>query len=197
MYADEKNLVTTGIGNLIDLSPLASPWTSACKLPWKHLDLVTPASQAEIIKEWNLVKARQEMTVLGGGAYAAITKLRLTLADVDELVVEAAADFEAKFVKRFPEYESWPADAQLGALSLMWAAGPYFYATFPRFDVAADRLDFDMCAEQGQLSGKYFERNKATRICFQNAAAVYRLPELYDPAKLYWPTDLYADDNPY
>ena len=41
---------------------------------------------------------------------------------------------DAYLAKRFPEWEEWPADAQLATLSMAWACGPAF--RFPRLEAA-------------------------------------------------------------
>lgn len=191
MYSDVKNLVTTGIGDLIDGSPNPIPWAPALALEWEHPD-GSPASPEEVTAEWQLVKSRTDLVKRGGGAYRGITRLRLTPAAVLTLVGRAAANFEAIITKRFPEFPTWTADAQMGTLSLAWAVGPYFFQGYPRWSLAADRLDFGICADESKLAGNYAERNTAQRICFENAAAVLKHPELYDPAVLYWPSILSA-----
>jgi hypothetical protein len=189
LYGDEENLVTTAIGKLIDLSSLKTktdPWAPALSLPWKHNDLTTPATHDEIVAEWKLVKSHSEMTHLGGGAYRAITFLRLTDADVNEITFNTAYMFETILKKRFTAYDSWPADAQLGLLSIAWAAGPACYKTFPKFSAAADARDFDTCAKESALNGVWYQaRNEASALCFTNAAVVER--QAWDPEKLWWP----------
>jgi hypothetical protein len=199
MYADRRNLVTCAIGRLIDSSlrmpPPRDPWQPALALPWKRPD-GTPATPAEIIAEWQLVKSRQEMSVLGGRAYRAITSLRLTEADIEAITLETAANFETILRRRFVEYDTWPADAQLGILSLAWPEGPGFYTKFPKFSAAADRLDFAVCADESAIPGGYEARNAATASCFNNAAVV--LAQSLDFDVLWWPqptTD--TSDNPY
>jgi len=197
MYADSKNFVTTAIGKLIDRSaedPSAvAAWAPALTLPWKNPD-GSPATPADVIAEWKLVKSRQEMTILGGGAYRAITKLRLTEADVDAITLETATGFEAIIRKRFPEYDTWPADAQLGTLSIAWPEGPAFYLRYPKFSAAADRLDFGVCADESAIPGGYDARNTASALCFNNAAFVLRSNSDLD--QLWWPQD-FSGGDPY
>jgi len=195
LYADRKNLVTTAIGRLVDLSEVSPgapyPWVPALKMPWKRPD-ATLASPAEIIAEWQLVKSRQELTVLGGRAYRAITRLRLTDADVEAITIDTAIEFESHLQRRFVEWDTWPADAQLGTLSIAWAEGPLFFTRFPKFSAAADRLDFGICADESKIPGGYDERNIASAVCFNNAAAVIKAGGDFE--MLHWPTDLASVD---
>jgi hypothetical protein len=187
MYLDEKCLVTTGIGDLIDDSPNPIPWAPALALEWENPDGSTASPEA-ITAEWQMVKSRTDLAKRGGFAYRGITRLRLSAAAVQSLVVRTAAGFEAVLTKRFPEFPEWGADGQLGTFSLAWAAGPYFYVGYPKWSAAADRLDFGICADESELAGNYDKRNTAQRILFENAATVLKYPDAYDPAVLYWPT---------
>ncbi len=79
MYGDVKNLVTTGMGNLVD------PIGQALSLPWVNSD-GSPASQQQITDAWNAVKARTDLNQKGGRAYASVTTIRLTDAGIDRLI---------------------------------------------------------------------------------------------------------------
>jgi hypothetical protein len=108
MYLDRKNLVTTGYGNLIDST------TDALGLPWELLhNPGTAATPDQIVAEWNMVKERTDMSPKGGGTFAAITTLRLTQAAVQALVERRLATNDGIMAKTFPDYPTWPADAQL------------------------------------------------------------------------------------
>lgn len=118
MYLDVKGLVTTGVGNLID------PMNMAMNLPWKLSG--QPATQAQIADEWNLVKSNTTLAKHGHLAAKGVTKLRLDKADVEVLVGTVLNRFYGILKHRFPEFDSWPADAQLATLSMAWACGPWF-----------------------------------------------------------------------
>lgn len=167
LYLDVLGLVTTGIGNLVD------PLPAALSLPWHNAD-GSPADQATIIAAWEKVKAAQTMKKLGGGAFAKLTTIRLDDAGVDQLVAGRLATDDAYLSKRFARYEQWPADAQLGVLSMAWAMGPGF--SFPKFEAAVSALDFATaatdCAINATGNPGVVPRNAANVRCFQNAAAV-------------------------
>lgn len=186
MYLDVKGLVTSGIGNLLD------PVALALSLPWKHTD-GTPATQEEIYAEWGYVKSRKDMAKMGGGAFAKITKLRLSDADIATLVINKAREMEAYLQAHYPTYNQWPADAQLGLLSMAWAMGPAFH--FPRFQAAVNRAvpDFNAASQQCLIydpGNPIGGRNGANQLLFKNAATV--LAHNLDPNTLYYPADLSA-----
>jgi hypothetical protein len=192
MYADIKNLVTTGIGNLID------PIEGALRLPWKHSDTsesaASPnsslASQSEIRDAWNKVKSHPEMNKGGGRAYHSLTSLRLSKEDIRNLVASKVESNERILRQRFPGFDSWPADAQLGLLSMAWAAGPVF--KFPKFIAAASMLppDFNVMAKESfmpVLGKSPSGRNAHNALLFTNAANV--LSGRLDPEILYFPIE--------
>jgi len=181
MYADVKNLVTTGIGNLID------PIGAALSLPWKRSD-GSPASQDEIRDAWNTVKSHTELNQRGGGSYQGLTTLRLNKQDIKNLVANKVSSNESILRTRFPGFDSWPSDAQLGILSMAWAAGPGF--KFPKFQAAASKLppDFLTMAKESfmpSLGNKSGGRNDNNNLLFTNAAKVLELRA--DPDRLYFP----------
>ena len=167
MYLDVKGLVTTGIGNLID------PIGAALSLPWVHTN-GAPASQDEIRSAWNAVKARQDMKLRGGGAFAGVTDLRLTDDGIRQLVNDKLRANEAILRKRFPTYDNWPADAQLGLLSMAWAMGPNF--RYPKFEAAVNALvpDFAAAAKESYINDAnnpgLRPRNVANESLFMAAA---------------------------
>jgi hypothetical protein len=179
MYADVKNLVTTGIGNLID------PLNSALQLPWRHRATGELASGAEIAQAWNTVKSRTDLNQKGGGYYRNVTDLYLQPNDIKNLVYVRLSQNEQILRQGFPQYDRLPADAQLGLNSMAWAAGPYFYKSFPSFTAAVNRGDFATAAVQSHMKGLNADRQTANLQLFENANAV--ITKGADYAKLYWP----------
>jgi hypothetical protein len=184
MYSDIKDLVTTGIGDLID------PMYTALGLEWVHKTDNSPASQAEIEAEWKYVKSRTDLEKDGGFIFASITNLRLTEAAVEKLVNGRLEMDDAYSTKRFQNYATAPADAQLGVLSMDWAAGAGF--KYPKFSAAFLANDFETCAAECLLNPQsvYTKRNAATVLCFKNAAQV--VAQGLDPSILNWPNVLTA-----
>lgn len=177
-------LVTTGLGNLIDGGSKGDVYN----LPWTHGDNGPFASRGEIDAAWNLVKSRADLVRagLGGGsqAFANLTDLRLSDDAILGLVRSKLTAFENRLRERFGGYDAWPADAQLGLLSMAWAMGPNF--RYPKFEAAANALlpDFDVMARESAITGNS-PRTEAHDTLFSNAAAVLR--DNGDPALLYFP----------
>ena len=217
MYADVLNLVTTGVGNLIDRGPnnpaattreraalnnvvSASAMAPAMLMPWK---LKAPGwtsknplagervSPAEIADAWTKVKRQNEVVPgfaqKGGGAYANLTNITLDLDGIRNLFNGTADRFNATLVKHFPDFESWPADAQLATLfGMSWALGPDFPAHFPQFKAAALKRDFDAAGAASKFQGVAGQkRNPENAQMFANAAQVERSGA--DPEVLIFP----------
>ena len=176
MYLDQEGYVTTGEGNLID------PMTIAMGLPWQVDG--RDATPAEISNAWSAVKARTDLEKNGGGAYASVTNLRLTSEAITNLVLAKLGQDEDTLRKYFPQWDNFPADAQLGILSMAWAMGPAFPQTFTSFTEAANSGDWATAAAQSQMKPTpgIAPRNTANLLLFTNAAT----PGI-DPAELYWP----------
>lgn len=185
MYADVKGLVTTGIGNLID------PVGAALALPWKHKD-GRSATPDEIRAEWTKVKGHTELKLKGGGAYAKVTSLVLDDAAIDHLVATKLQQNEAVLRQRFPSFDRWPADAQLGLLSMAWAMGPHFH--FPVFEAALNqpRPDFKAAARASEMDATnnpgLHPRNAANFQLFTNAANA--LKHAFPIDRLHWPENV-------
>jgi GH24 family phage-related lysozyme (muramidase) len=185
MYLDVKGLVTTGVGNLID------PIGSALILPWVRKTDGTPATAEDIAQEWNDVKSHQEMAPQGGGAFGSMTQLMITPEAIDNLVLSKLDENERYLKGRFPQYDNWPADAQLGLLSMAWAMGPGF--SFPRFEAAINSRppDFDRAAVESHINDAgnpgLTPRNTANSLLFRNAASAVIRGMPFDT--LYYPLD--------
>lgn len=101
-----------------------------------------------------------------------LTKLMLPDPAIDTLVSNKAASNETSLRQQFTDYDSWPADAQLGLLSMAWAQGSNF-AGWPAFRAAAASHDWTTAAAQCHLSGVNLDpRNAANRALFLTAARI-------------------------
>jgi GH24 family phage-related lysozyme (muramidase) len=177
MYADILGLITCGVGNLID------PKGAALELPWKtHGGEL--ASSAQVSQEWDHIKAASKALAHRSLAVqATYTSVRLTDADIDELVLSVllrnAADIEAHY---FHDFDSFPADAQLAIMSMAWAVGSGFARKFPTFSKCVAAHDWSGAATNCKIrvgtkgdpsyNPGVIPRNNANIICFANAAAV-------------------------
>jgi hypothetical protein len=184
MYLDQKGLVTTGIGNLID------PYELGGSLPWRHKQGGPLASQDEVGAAWHAVKSASDKADLGGGNifWQNLNDLRLNDDDIAALS-SGKLDSNEKILKdSFPAWESWPADAQMATLSMAWAMGPSFAHGYPSFTAAVNAMppDFTTAAKQSFMHGVGIEkRNAANQQLFLNAANV--LKNKLPADKLGWP----------
>lgn len=185
LYADVRGLITIGLGCLVDPIEMALP------LPFVRPD-GSFATRDEIIIAWRIIKSRQELAQQGHRAAAQWTTLRLTDEGVAHLAHARLDDMERHLVQRFPQWDTFPADAQFAVLSMAWACGPAF--AFPRCEAAILAQDWTEAARECRIDETgnpgLKPRNLANRILFQNAARV--VADGRDPAELYWPDVLEA-----
>lgn len=187
-YADVKGLITIGVGNLVD------PIDAALGLRMYRLDGVQ-ASRTEIREDWNAVKANPHAAKLGHRFAAKLTRLRMRDDDIRRLVETKLLANENVLRSTFPDFDSWPADAQLATFSMAWACGPYFTRGFPHLTAALQTQDFlaasNACFMNEAGNPGLHPRNIANRVLYRNAHQV--IGEGKDPAPVYWPLDLYAE----
>jgi GH24 family phage-related lysozyme (muramidase) len=201
MYQDILGLITTGCGNLIDgsKSKMPAPWAPALALPWKHAD-GTPATGDEIRAAWLALKAQPKLAKRHWKYAAALNDLRLSDEDIDALVAVVLKRNEIQLKKAFPDWDNWPADAQLGALSMAWACGSGFPRIFKRFTASANAGRWEAAAVECKISEVStrpdgtkvpnpgtIPRNRANALCFRNAATVVEndMPR----GQLWWPSE--------
>jgi hypothetical protein len=168
MYLDTHDppLVTIGRGNLID------PRTLACGLAFVHASDGTLASINDIKTEWNNVKAMVQLSKAGGLAFGKYTTLRLPDAAIDELCTKRLQANEDLVKQQFPQWDTFPAYAQRGIMSMCWARGPSgFHTAYPHFSAAVDKQDWATAAGQCFMHGCSQERNVETARSFMLALA--------------------------
>lgn len=183
MYCDCLGLITTGVGNLINTP------SEAEALPWKLHD-GSRADLADVRADWNkLHDGAQHYAKLKWTVYANTMRCHLEDAAIDALVRRTLAANEVTLRKRFDQWDSFPADAQLAIMSMAWAVGAGFYAKFPMLSRCIDAQDWDGCIANCKIREEgnpgVVPRNAANRFCFHNAALVKKLG--VDTDTLYWP----------
>ena len=193
MYCDILGLVTIGVGNLID------PEEAAVGLPFVHKADQSPATTDEIRSEWRLLKGRSaDLGKKGHRACESITALRLTESAIDDLVRSKVHTNETFLKKTFPDFDEWPADAQLGMLSMAWAMGPAFTAKWPGFTKACIAHDWTAAAANCRMNETgnpgIVPRNNADVLLFSNAAVVAASGG--DVTTLWWPESAPASAAP-
>jgi GH24 family phage-related lysozyme (muramidase) len=185
-YCDAFGLVTTGMGLLCNTLP------EFTMLPWKRPD-GTDATRDEVIAAWAAVRSHAEEDKLKGGMYfARYTTIRLDIKDVHKLSERKLTSNWLLLLRRFPDADEWPADAQLFLCSWAWAVGPA--APYPKMSAYLRQKDFDAAAEEctitanGKVFGTLVTRNARNKVLLRNAARV--LSHHLDEEKVWWPEDL-------
>jgi hypothetical protein len=196
MYLDVKGLVTVAIGNLID------PIGAALDMPFLRQD-GSPASRTEIGAEWRRMKTTPSLARSGWTAAAKLATLHLSEEGIQSVVRAKLAQMERYLIDmpgRFPDFESYPADAQLCLLSMSWACGPAF--RFPKFEACIRARDFvgaiEHCHMEDSHNPGLRPRNAASLVLLANAAAVEAAgddPEALHYPRKYQPVDV-TEDNP-
>jgi hypothetical protein len=185
LYADVKGLLTTAIGCLVD------PMAMALPLPWVMPD-GAPASQAEIARQWQAFKAQP-----GLKNYPALSKtvldattMRLTDAGVAQLVSQRLLANEKVLRGYFPNWDLFPADAQLACCSMAWAIGAGWPHIFGNLRDACNAQNWTTaiacCEIQTAGNPGVIPRNAANKLCFANAAAAIAQNLPLDV--LHWPS---------
>jgi hypothetical protein len=198
MYLDVKSLVSTGVGNLLDADDMQHFGTNPTPLPdiftldWFDKDTHQPASREEIEAEYRTVK-------FSGTSHAStaqkeqITRLRISDDAINTLVTAKLDSFETTLKNRepFAGWDNWPADGQLGLLSMAWAMGPLF--KFPKFQDAASRGDWATMARECTMTeagnAGVIPRNVRNALLFTLAGWISTLPAsdftqlIYDPSQ--------------
>ncbi|WNO71565.1 peptidoglycan-binding domain-containing protein [Streptomyces sp. AM8-1-1] len=198
MYLDVKGLVSTGVGNLLDADdPSAfgsnpNPLPDIFTLDWFDKDTGVLADRAEIEEEYRKVKF-SGTSLATTDQKGAVTRLRTSQQAIDALVTRKLDSFENSLRGRdmFAGYDGWPADGQLGLLSMAWAMGPLF--RFPKFQAAAASGDWLTMAQECRMTEAgnpgIIPRNVRNGLLFTLAGWVTTLPDgdhgrlVFDPVR--------------
>jgi hypothetical protein len=188
MYLDNRGLVTTGVGNLLQDS------TAATNYQWEHISGNALASSDEVIAEYNNVKSDDTKTkipnwkIMGGGNFVkraielGIVTLQLTSDSYNKIFTSTLNGLEGtmKGTPGYEAYETFPADAQMGILSVIWANGAggivkegdlRLHRTWPNFTRKVKARQWGDIADKEDFKWKNInaDRKVATKTVFQNA----------------------------
>jgi hypothetical protein len=212
MFIDKEGRVGTAYGIDLDFngngrSPSLALSRSqglpkAKRLKWAVRATGLPASEDEVAREWETMKALP-LPAKVYTWYKQYTKLQLTQDSMRTHVIAMlkANEWTLKQNAAFKNFGSWPADAQLAVLGLSWnGAGNLLgnsHATLlhpQEFRAACQAEDFNLAANYCRMSevdtnGSIYKRWLAQRTLLQNAAIVVREELLgsYQRPPLYWP----------
>ncbi len=181
MYTDVLGLVTTAIGYLIDSNsnktPMAnmSGYAPALLIPWVHKSDGQPATQAEIIQDWQTVKnAHKQSGTFDLPNDKKITQLKIPQSVIQDLTASRMANNEKELVKSLPGFAKFPADGQMVIHGMAWAMGGGFIPAygFHAFADAVNRGDWIAAKANSNFKGVSPERKAGHDKMFDNAAAV-------------------------
>jgi len=197
MYLDKEKLLTTGRGNLIDTSVAGA--TDPMTLAW--VDSSGNAASPDLVQAAiNAVKARPDLVPYGGAgkspsgeSFAGLTSVRLTDATVASLVGSSASQLASALQNYLPNFNAFPADAQLAILRYAWANGPNLPVKAPLMYAAlggrAGNLpDFRAAAKEAHWTNENADTAALIPQLFQNAADV--VDHSLDVSTLVWPNSV-------
>jgi hypothetical protein len=202
MYLDIKGLVTVAVGNLVDPVELAQALPFRFKNEPGIAAPGSPATPDQIAAEWQTLKNDPSLAAKGYKACGPITQLELSDDSIDSLILDRLTRNES-FLKRqqwFQDFDTWPADAQLGLLSMAWAMGPAGPGEFPHFRAACQSLDFNAASAECKMNEAgnpgLIPRNQANFTLFSNAVIVLagEAQGGFQRSSLYYPRALTTAD---
>jgi len=181
LYLDAFGYVTIGYGNIVDPPRLMG-----------GLDFIRPdgskATDSEVQAYWLTVKNRQDLKGRGGAqpCFQELGGLRATPESIERFASAKLRACDDGLAKLFPCWATWPADAQLACLSMVWALGlGKFTREFPKFQDACRVRDWARAAAESHMSEvgqprEFHLRNEANRKLLSGAGAS-------DPEAVSWP----------
>lgn len=184
MYLDTHAppLVTAAIGCLADPVSLALP------MPW--LIDGRPATRAEVLADFQLLKARPELAHQHWRAAMAVTRCRLDDAGIAAVVAQRLAQMETELRRWFVNWDRFPADGQMACFGIAWACGAGFPRTFTAFRAKADAQDWAGAQAQAHIrtdgNPGIVPRNAQVALCCANAAA--SVAQGLPSETLFWPS---------
>ncbi len=174
LYLDVEGAPTTGNGFIV-LTPNDSK-----KLPWVRRSDRQLATPMEIEAEWRRIKARPDLAKAGALEAGKVAQLYLPDPAIGAMTRERLLANEKAIVAaaRISNWAEWPADAQLGLMSLCWIGVGTVLGKFPKFLAAAREMDFATCSLECDIDATgnpgIPARNVAQRLCFRHAVRVVR-----------------------
>lgn len=188
LYNDVRGMTTIAYGNLVNTP------SGVLSLPMVHAG-GAPATKAEIAVAWQRVHSAPPGML--ASQYAKLTDLRLPRDAMTDLALARLHMNNAELVRQLPDFEDFPACAQMALHSWAWAGGPDDY--YPKMMAALHAGDFATAAleifmkeitPEGIVNAGLVKRNKRNKILMCNAA--YVRDAGLDPDMLNWDIDLRA-----
>jgi hypothetical protein len=161
MYRDRLGYVTWGIGIKDD----PGPTKKTINQPWVKGNGYL-ASGVEVEAEWKRIKAGP----LYASNAAKIATMHLPKADRDEAFWDIADGMEGAILRQFPGWATWPADAQLAALSMAWNFGPNLTGEWPTLSAHLTDQDWEYAALNCEPAAGPNARSRQNKVLFFQAA---------------------------
>ena len=128
-----------------------------------------PATAAEIRQDYQSVEQQPRGRV--ASFYKQFTKLDLPEDAIDKLLDKRVDEFEAGLRGDFSDYDSYPDEAKLGLMDMVFNLGNTgLIHKFPTFTRAARTKDWRTCAQEYRRNGISAARNNMTKKLFEDAA---------------------------
>lgn len=163
MYLDTVGKVTVAVGQML---PTVA---AAAALTFSRRDNGNRATAAEISQDYQSVA--QQPPGRPATSYKQFTQLDMPEDAIDALLDKRIAEFEAALRGDFPEYDSYPDEAKLGLMDMVFNLGNSgLINKFPTFTRAARAKDWRTCANECERGGIGDARNAMTKKLFEDAA---------------------------
>jgi GH24 family phage-related lysozyme (muramidase) len=163
MYLDTVGRVTVAVGQML---PTAA---AAQGLMFTRRDDGNRATAAEINQDYQAVAQQPPGRV--ASFYKQFTRLDMPEDAIDALLDTRIDEFEAGLRRDFPGYDSYPDEAKLGLMDMVFNLGNSgLIRGFPTFTRAARGKDWRTCANQCRRRGISDARNAMTKKLFEDAA---------------------------
>lgn len=142
MYLNRSGNVVTALGCSLE------PITVALALPWVLRENKQAAEPNHISGDWMRIKRNRILTHKGPTGSAPYTNVELTPEGVERLVIKRLYELEQSFADAgFSEFDEWPADVQLAALSMRWLDENLF-VHFPKWAKAMKQGAWRLAAKE-------------------------------------------------
>ena len=212
MYLDFRGLMTTGIGDLIDneVGDFGAVQAEINKFTWRKIKDNVVATATEIEAEWRKIKGLISTGVhlkMNGKMFEdwarkqnpPLVTLQLNEDEYLKNNFFAKLDRFERSIKRTPneyfkDFADFPADAQLGIVSIAWGNGEYFaYGGWKNFRELAKAQNWRKIVDDKQYRWQNINEGReiATRKLFNNAANVVECINQgfkFDKTQLIYPT---------
>lgn len=163
MYLDTVGKVTVAVGQMLPTAAAAEGLT------FTRRDNGNRATAAEIGQDYQSVTQQPSGKV--ASFYKPFTKLDMPEDAIDALLDQRIAEFETALRGDFPDYDSYPDEAKLGLMDMVFNLGNSgLINKFPTFTRAARAKDWRTCANECQRIGISNTRNAMTKKLFEDAA---------------------------